>query len=249
MNALRQTLDRFLRHYLLAVQQATRVPVQGARAGWVGATPEMLRAGAPHAPGAGWLVGMAAGVTFAVLSLVLPDGPLTPLAAAVGCTIATALLTGGAQEEALAAFAGREAALTIALLAKVSLLGVLAVRSPGAVLTALLAAHAVSRFWPLVLAHTLPTAPEAGPDAPAAVPALGRGALGVAAAWCVVPLGLMAVAHGIAFVVAPVLASGVMLWGLRRRLQQGFTADAPGAAQQLCEIAFYFGAAVGLPSR
>lgn len=252
MNGLRQPLERFLRHFLLALQHATRVPVKGSLAGWVGATPEMLRASAPHAPGVGWLVGMAASVAFAVLSLALPDGPLTPLAAAVGCTIATAVLTGGLHEKALAVFAGREAALTLALLAKVSLLGVLAVRSPGAVLTALLAAHAVSRFWPLVLVHTLAAAPEDSPNAPAGLPGVDRRALGVAAAWCLVPLALMALAHGVTFVAAALLASGLVLWVLRRRLQrrqQGFTMDALGAAQQLCEIGFYFGAAVGLSGR
>ena len=102
MTALRHSLDRFLRHYLLAVQYFTRVPVTGNLANWVGFTPDMLRASAPHFPGVGWLVGMCACVVFAVLSLGLPNSALTPLAAAVGCTIATVLLTGGFHEDGLA---------------------------------------------------------------------------------------------------------------------------------------------------
>ena len=68
-------MDRFLRHYLLAVQYFTRVPVSGPLAGWVGFSPDMLRASAVHFPGVGWLIGMAACVVFAMLSVGLPDGP------------------------------------------------------------------------------------------------------------------------------------------------------------------------------
>lgn len=249
---MRQSLDQFVRHYLLAVQSFTRVPVRGSLADWIGFTPDMLRASAPHLPGVGWLVGMAACVTFAVLSLALPDGPQTPLAAAVGCTIATILLTGAVHERSLAALAGGQLALTLALMAKVTVLAVMAVRSPGALLTALLAAHTVSRFWPLVLVHTLPHvgSPDLGERAFA--DRLERRALVVGAAWCIVPLGLMALAHGLVFIFSAIAMSGLALWAIRRWLQQkvrGFNADSLGAAQQVCEIAFYFGAAFGLSSR
>lgn len=273
MTALRHSLDRFLRHYLLAVQYFTRVPVTGNLANWVGFTPDMLRASAPHFPGVGWLVGVCACVAFAVLSLGLPGGPLTPLAAAVGCTIATALLTGGFHEDGLADLAdglggsaGREHALEImkdsrigsfgvlalvlALAAKVTLLAVLASRSPGAVLTALLAGHTVSRFWPLVIVYTLPHVGEtAVSKSKPLADRIERRALAVALLWCIVPLALMGLAHGAAFVLVAVGASGLALLVLRRRLQQrleGFTGDALGAAQQVCEVAFYLGAAFAL---
>ena len=52
-----------LRHFLLALQFFTRVPVTGRLAGWVGFSPAMLRASAAHFPGVGWLVGaVGAGV-------------------------------------------------------------------------------------------------------------------------------------------------------------------------------------------
>ena len=46
-----------LRHYLLAVQFFTRIPVTGRLAQWVGYSPEMLRASTAHFPAVGWLVG------------------------------------------------------------------------------------------------------------------------------------------------------------------------------------------------
>jgi adenosylcobinamide-GDP ribazoletransferase len=40
-----------LRHYLLAVQFFTRIPVTGRLAAWVGYSPAMLRAASAHFPG------------------------------------------------------------------------------------------------------------------------------------------------------------------------------------------------------
>jgi adenosylcobinamide-GDP ribazoletransferase len=269
---LRDTLHLFARHYLLAVQYFTRLPVKGPLADWVGFSPEMLRAAAAHFPGVGWLVGMTACVSFAVLSLALPDTPVTALTAAVGCAMATALLTGAFHEDGLADVAdglgggsSRERALEImkdsrvgafgalALLlvvaAKVGLLGVLAAASPAAVLTALLAAHTVSRFWPLLVAHTLPHIGDAGSSkSKPLADQVERRALYVAAAWCLLPLALMALAHGLAFMGVAVLVSGVALYAMRRWFQQrlqGFTGDCLGATQQACEIAFLLGAALG----
>ena len=266
-------MDRFLRHYLLAVQYFTRVPVSGPLAGWVGFSPDMLRASAVHFPGVGWLVGMAACVVFAMLSVGLPDAPFTPLAAAVGCTIATVLLTGAFHEDGLADLADglggsadRERALEImkdsrigsfgalALLlavgAKVALLAVLAARSPSAVLLALLAGHTVSRFWPLVIVYTLPHVGDtATSKSKPLADRIERRALAVAAGWCIVPLALMGLAHGVAFTVAAVVASGLAclaMWRWLGRRLQGFTGDGLGATQQVCEIAFYLGAALAI---
>jgi len=47
----------FIRHYLLAIQFFTRIPVTGRLAAWVGYSPAMLRESAAHFPGIGWLVG------------------------------------------------------------------------------------------------------------------------------------------------------------------------------------------------
>ncbi|MBI5276429.1 MAG: adenosylcobinamide-GDP ribazoletransferase [Burkholderiales bacterium] len=229
MDAPRNAIDGFLRHFLAAVQVSTRLPVQGALPG-----PELQLAAARHFPGVGWLAGIAASGIFAAFSIGLPDGPLTPFAAAVASTIATLLVTGAFYEKSLAAVAGGQLAVTLALLAKVSVLGVLAYRSPGALATALLAAHTVSRFWPIVLTP------------------VSHREMAVAAVWCVVPLALMVVAHGLLFAFMAMLVSGLALAAMRWWLQRealGFTPDTLGAAQQACEIAFYVGAGFGLSSR
>ena len=49
-----------LRHFLLAVQFFSRIPVTGRLAAWVGWSPELQRASAAHLPGVGWLVGLLA---------------------------------------------------------------------------------------------------------------------------------------------------------------------------------------------
>lgn len=249
---MRVSFEEFLRHYLYAVQFSTRVPVKGAVAGWSTATPEMVRASAPHFPGVGWLVGIAACVAFAVVSIGLPDVALTPLAAAVACIIATALLTGAAHERSVTHLMGDSLPLTLLLLAKITLLAVLAAHSPGAVLTALLGAHTVSRFWPLVLIHTLP--PAVGPIDVISQPLadrIDRRDLGIALAWCLLPVALMALAHGIGFALMGIVISGLALWAMRQWMHKGggFTSDSLGAAQQVCEIAFYLGAGLGLSGR
>jgi len=263
----------FLRQYLIAIQLFTRMPVKGALAQRAGFTPDTLRGSAAHFPGVGWLVGLLACTVFALMSLALPDSPFAPLAAAVACIVATALLTGADHETGLAHVADslggghpREQALDImkdtrlgsygalalvlALAAKVSLLAVLAAQSPTAVLAALLAAHVLSRFWPLLLVRTLPHAGDAG--APRNGPLAERidsRDLGIAAAWCLVPLAIALLAQDIGFALLGVVFSGLAWLWMRRvfaQRLQGFTGHCLGATQQVCEIAFYLGAAIGL---
>jgi adenosylcobinamide-GDP ribazoletransferase len=263
----------FLRHYLVAVQFFTRLPVTGPLGAWVGYSPEMLRASAAHFPGVGWLVGIAACAAFAIVSLALPPTPFTPLAAAVAATACTVSMTGAFHEDGLADLADglggspdRQRALEImkdsrigsfgalalvlVLLAKVALLSVLATTSPIAAPAALLAAHVVSRFWPLVVIRALAHIGDAaGSKSKPLADAISRGALVAGAAWCVVPLAVAALAQGAAFVAAGFLASALAFVAMQRLLArrlQGFTGDGLGATQQACELAFYFGAACAL---
>ncbi|MDP2819098.1 MAG: adenosylcobinamide-GDP ribazoletransferase [Polaromonas sp.] len=141
-------MSQFIRHYLLAVQFFTRIPVTGRLAEWVGCSPVMLRASAAHFPGIGWLVGAAAAGVYVLLLALLPASPFAPLVAAALSTVATVLLTGGFHEDGLADVADglggssdRDRALEImkdsrvgafgamalvlALLSKVALLGLL----------------------------------------------------------------------------------------------------------------------------
>ena len=93
---------QFIRHYLLAVQFFTRIPVNGRLAEWVGFSPAMLRASAAHFPGVGWLVGAVAAGIYLLLVALLPPTVFTPLVAAALSTLASVLLTGGFHEDGLA---------------------------------------------------------------------------------------------------------------------------------------------------
>lgn len=262
-----------VRHFLLALQFFTRVPVTGRLAAWVGFSPAMLRAAAAHFPGIGWLVAAVACATTAALWHLLPAGAHTPLAAAALGTVATVLLTGGFHEDGLADVAdglgGSQdrtraldimkdsrvgafgaMALVLALLAKVALLAVLGSAGLAPMLWGLLGAHVLSRLLPLVLPAVLPHVGDTArsKSKPLADQVSLRSLL-CAALWCLPALFAVAAWQGAAFMVGGSVGSLLALaWMYRlflRRLQ-GFTGDCLGATQQVCEIAFYLGAAAAL---
>ncbi|WP_017762236.1 adenosylcobinamide-GDP ribazoletransferase, partial [Pseudacidovorax intermedius] len=157
-----------VRHFLLALQFFTRIPVTGRLAAWVGYSPQMLRGSAAHFPGVGWVVGLIAAVVFA-LGLAGLRGPMGALAAAVLATAVTVWATGGFHEDGLADTADglggssqRERALEImkdsrigsfgalalvlALGLKAALLATLAEQGAAAAVASLLAAHVLSRL-------------------------------------------------------------------------------------------------------
>jgi len=255
-----------LRHWLLAVQFFTRIPVTGRLADWVGYSPAMLRASAAHFPSIGWLAASLAAATWWALSALLGPQAGTPLVAAVGATLATILMTGGFHEDGLADVADglggsydRERALDImkdsrvgafgamalqlALLAKVALLAWLGHSGLSHTLAALLLGHVLSRFWPLILVRQLPHVGDtARSKSKPLADQISPGALMVAGLWCLPPLALCAWAFGPAFVGAAVLVSALALgwmWRLFARRLQGFTGDCLGATQQVCELACY----------
>ncbi len=101
MADLRDTLNLFARQFALALQRSTRLPPGGAADAGERADEELLRSSTRHLPGAGWLVGLLSAFVFALVALLLRGSPGGPTLAAVGCVIATVLLTGAAQESAL----------------------------------------------------------------------------------------------------------------------------------------------------
>ena len=263
-----------LRHYLLALQFFTRIPVTGRLADWVGFSPAMLRASAAHFPGVGWLVGALTAVVFGALLGLLPAQPAAPWVAAALCTVFSVLLTGAFHEDGLADLADglggsleRERALDImkdsrigsygalalvlAVLGKVALLALIA-QSAGLwpTVAVLFAAHVTSRFLPLVvirsLAHVGDTA--ASKSKPLAA-SIGTGALLAALLWWALALALVVWV----FPAAPwwqallgALLGLAWMWRLLHRRLQGFTGDGLGAVQQVGEVLFYLGFALGL---
>ena len=254
-----------VRHYLLALQFFTRVPVTGRLARWIGFSPQMLRASAAHFPGVGWLVGGVGAAVF-VLALQGLPGVAGALAAALLSMAATVLLTGAFHEDGLADVAdglGGSAdrsraleimkdsrigaygaiALVLALGLKAALLASMAGQGAQAVAGAIVGAHVLSRLAPLFLIRWLPYVGDSGASkAKPLADAISGGALFIAVAWSVPAVALLLCAHDAVHVgaalVALVLAAGWMARFFRRRLQ-GFTGDGLGATQQVCELAVY----------
>ncbi|MES2973850.1 MAG: adenosylcobinamide-GDP ribazoletransferase [Pseudomonadota bacterium] len=260
-----------IRHFLLALQFFTRIPVTGRLAGWVGYSPAMLRASAAHFPGVGWIVALLACSVFGAFMSLLPASSFTPLAAAVFSTIATVLLTGGFHEDGLADVADglggsldRQRALDImkdsrigafgalalvlGLLAKVSMLAVLGSQSTTLAVAALAGAHVLSRFAPLLLVRALPhVGDDASSKSKPLADRISGPALLVAALWCLPALALAAWMTDPRVMLAAAGACGLALlwmWRMFSRRLQGFTGDCLGATQQVCEIAFYLGVAL-----
>ncbi|MEJ7686325.1 MAG: adenosylcobinamide-GDP ribazoletransferase [Variovorax sp.] len=255
-----------VRHFLLALQFFTRVPVTGRLAAWVGFSPAMLRASAAHFPGVGWLVGAIAAGVFLLAQAMLP-GVAGAAVAALLSTLATVLLTGAFHEDGLADTAdglGGSAdraraleimkdsrigafgaiALMLALGLKVALLAALAGQGAMLAATALAGAHVLSRLAPLFLIRWLPYVGGEGAASksnPLADAIAGR-ALLVGLLYSLPAAALLLLEHpplqAGTSLVACMLGAFYMARLLRRRLA-GFTGDGLGATQQVCEVAIY----------
>lgn len=262
-----------LRHYLLAIQFFTRIPVTGRLAQWVGYSPAMLRASAAHFPGVGVLVGALVALFTLALMQALPVSPFAPLVAAALGTVLSVYITGGFHEDGLADVADglggssdRERALVImkdsrvgafgamalvlALLTKVALLALLGSIDAGLMAVALFAAHVCSRTWPLLLIRFLPHVGDAaGSKSKPLADQISGASLVVAGLWFMAAALLVAwLTQGVEWW-APLLACvlGALWMGhLFWRRLQGFTGDCLGATQQVCELAFYLGLALTL---
>ncbi len=227
-------MTQALRHYLLALQYFTRIPVTGALARWVGFSPAMLRASAAHLPGVGWLLGLLLALVSALLWALLAPNPFKPLLVAALGTALGVLLTGGFHEDGLADVAdglggsqSRERALEIMKDSRVGSFGVLALvlalgtklallASLGALglawlLAALVAGHTVSRVWPLLLIRTLAHVGDAAQSkSKPLAEQISSGALAAGFMWC-----FMALAHVfIGFIAIKIIAISVVLGAL-----------------------------------
>jgi adenosylcobinamide-GDP ribazoletransferase len=257
-----------IKHFLLAIQFFTRIPITGKLADWVGFSPAMLRKSAAHFAGVGWVVGSVAALVYVSFESLLPAGH-APLIAACLSNVATVLLTGGFHEDGLADLADGlggsydrnraleimkdsrvgafgAMALTLALVTKIALLCALAELDGWQIIMLILASHVVSRALPMMLLALLPHVGDAaGSKSKPLADSISPGALLSNFMWCFMLLPGVFIAQcatefiagmGLAF-----LAWCIMWWRLRVRLQ-GFTGDALGAVQQVCEIAFLLGA-------
>ncbi len=265
---------QFIRHYLLAVQFFTRIPVTGRLAAWVGYSPQMLRASAAHFPGVGVLVGaLVAGLTALLLVFLPQASPLSPLVAAVLGTVFSVMLTGAFHEDGLADIAdglggspNRERALEImkdsrvgafgaiavvlVLLTKVALLALIGDVCPEVMVVGIFAAHVASRTFPLLLIRLLPHVGDlAGSKSKPLADQITGLSLFIAILWLFVAIAGVFIVYDAIYLIASMVAASVAFWYMWRlftKRLQGFTGDCLGATQQVCEAAFYLGLALSL---
>jgi len=266
-------MNQFFRHFLLALQFFTRIPVTGRLADWVGFSPAMLRASAAHFPGVGWIVGALTAAVFWGLMLLLPPVPAAPWVAAIASTVFGVLLTGAFHEDGLADLAdglggsmdrGRALeimkdsrigsygaiALVLAVFAKVALLALLAQVDAWLAVVALFAAHVTSRTVPLFVIRTLPHVGDTpqSKSKPLAE-SIGNGGLASGLLWWALAMALVVwllPAAPWAMGVLGALVGLAWMWRLLQRRLQGFTGDGLGATQQVCEVLFYLGLALSI---
>ena len=268
-------LIRLIRHFLLALQFFTRIPVTGRLAQWVGYSPAMLRASAAHFPAVGWVVGGLTAAVFAAWTIVLPPQPASAWLAAVLSTAFSVVLTGAFHEDGLADTADglgggltRERALDImkdsrigtygaialmlALGTKLGLLVLLAQIGMASAVTCVFVAHVTSRLMPLFLIRnmvhvgSMPTS-KSKPLAEQ----IDNAGVFVGLLWWSASMVLsgfwLPSAHLFAGTLLSAFFALCIAWRLQRRLQ-GFTGDGLGATQQMAEIGFLLGVALAANS-
>ena len=260
-----------LRHFLLALQFFTRIPVTGALARWVGFSAAMQQASLGHFPGVGLLVGSAGAAVLLLVAALLGANTPALLAAAALSQAATAWLTGALHEDGLADVvdglagghspeqalaimkdphigAGGAVALLLALQTKLALLVWLAAQ--GLVLGALIlvAGHGLSRLGPVLLVQVLPYLSTDRAKSQGVAGQRSWRTLMVALLWAM-PAAYLASLASLAGLLAGLLMATLawlLLWRLWARRLGGYNGDCLGATQQITEIAFYLGTALAL---
>lgn len=259
-----------LRHFLLALQFFTRIPITGRLAAWVGFNPAMLNRASGHFPGVGWVVGAVGALVLWLAGQHWGANPLGALLAALLCVANTAWLTGAFHEDGLAdtgdglgGSVARERALAImkdsrigsygavtlvlVLLLKLACLALLVQGGAAAAACAVLAAQVLSRLAPLWVMRCLPYVSEsASAKSKPLADSVSGASLWVGVLWSIPAVALMQQAQGTIATIVALACWLFMLLAMLRLLQrrlQGFTGDTMGAMQQLCELALYLGLA------
>ncbi len=255
-----------LKHFLLALQFFTRIPITGRLAVWVGYSPTMLRAASVYFPLVGSVVGVFSALVLWLALAALPPSALGALMAAILATAASVWLTGGFHEDGLADTAdalggyvaaekaleimkdsriGSYGSLTLILVLglKIATLALLAQQSPLLAAVALLWAHTLSRLSPLLLMFSLAHVGDlARSKSKPLADAISPVQLAAALIW---PTLIGAAALWLIPTGAWVLAALSMLlstWHLRAWFAArigGFTGDTLGCTQQISELLAY----------
>jgi len=240
---------RELRLALTALMFLTRIPVPA----WVGHSATQLNQSARYFPLAGLVVGAISALAYVAAATLLPHVVAVALAL-VAAVLATGAFhedgfadtcdgLGGAQsqEEALHIMQdsriGAYGAIGIALLL-ILRFAALASFAPVLVAPVLLAGHAASRFYPVLLIRLLPYARLEGGKSKSFAGSVGTLEVAIALVLALAPLAaLFPPRDWLAFV--PPLAACAWLGQMFKARLGGYTGDCLGATQQVCEIVFY----------
>jgi adenosylcobinamide-GDP ribazoletransferase len=239
-----------LEYFLAALRFFTRIPVPA----WVGHSAAQLDGAARYLPLVGIVVGAIGAAATWAASLVLP------LSVAVVAGMAATLLATGAFHEdgfadAIDGLGGgwtREQALAIMKDSRLGSYGAIGIAllllgkwnalmelDDDALLPAIVAGHAVSRFAATTLIFSLDYVREEGKSKPLAK-RMAPGELGLAGLFGLLPCVLLPYWEtGLALALVA-LTTGLAGRYLRRRLG-GYTGDCLGAVQQVTEVVFYVG--------
>lgn len=261
-----------IKHFLLAVQFFTRIPVKGSLANWVGFNQDMQARALSYFPLVGMIVGLLTGTIFLLLSFVLPVMPASPWIASLISMLFGFLLTGAMHEDGLADLADglggsfeRERALEImkdsrlgtygaialfgSLLTKVFLLAALAEINIWMASLALFGAHVLSRLMSVWVVRLLPYAGDLSNSKSSAIVA-SKTAIWGALCWAFISMGvLLYLAPSFVWVgaVAGCMIGFIVIYKLIKRRIGGYNGDCLGAVQQVCELGFYFGTLLFVP--
>ena len=242
-------IARELRLALTALMFLTRIPVPA----WVGHSETQLKQSARYFPLAGLAVGAISALAYVAAASILPHAVAVALA-----LIAAVLATGAFHEDGFADTCdglgggqSREEALRIMQDPRVGAYGAigivlvlilrfvaLASFAPVLVAPVLLAGHAASRFYPVLLIRLLPYARVEGGKSKSFAGSVGTGEAAIALAIGLAPLAALFPPRDWLAFLPPLAACAWLAQTFRVRLG-GYTGDCLGATQQVCEIVFY----------
>lgn len=242
-------IARELRLALAAVMFLTRIPVPG----WAGHSATELARCARYFPLAGLLVGTIAALVYLAAALVLPHAVAVALAMIAGVLASGAFHEDGfadvcdgfgggyTREEILRIMSdsrvGAFGAIGIALLLILRFAALCAVE-PARLAAALVAGHAASRFYPVLLMRFLPHARIEGGKSKPFAQGVGNGEMVIAAGLGVLPFFLLFPMRDWLAFLPPFAACAWLGWRFKSRIG-GHTGDCLGATQQVCEVVLY----------
>lgn len=241
----------------------TRVPLPERLSAWVGYSPDMLRGSARYFPAVGLAIGLCGALTYLVAQVLLP-----PMVAVVLSMMATVLLTGAFHEDGFAdscdGFGGgytRERVMEIMADSRVGAFGAIGIMlmllAKFACLVSLAeGSDALLVAWVLVLGHGVSRAgsvglmrfldyvrSDTGPKAKPLADGISGGAFMASLVFATAPFLVFARAFENGWMLAvgllPVALAALAAGAYFRKRIGGYTGDCLGAAQQVCELAFY----------